>query len=463
MKFLADAYFGKIGRLPMYSMEMNNFINCTSMEQVYFDLLSGPLLEDDDKDLFDTVFEADLPFELADPAVDFESDVAGWVKQSPIWGRDLPEVSSVEGEAPADANWISEVQSWAKEASKVESSEDDEVDVVSIDDDGKSAQSIEHTTPTKPSTQPTPEQSPAKTNEDTPVVSSSLIDRMKAASAKKRSPILIQPPERSRPATTKSDAATNTAPCPAATPDHDYCTAAKGSPKAKSQSGKGDHVVVRRVSRSPSVTRRYRPRSVSRRRHPSRSPRRRSRSSSPSSRSSSCGSSDGSVRRRSRPTQRLRDSRGPWRPQRRQDSRRFMPSPPRRRIPDQKDERRVIYVGNIPEGTTRLALRERFARFGHIEEVSVHFRDHGDNYGFVTFLRGSDAYEAVEHGNDDPKLPQFDLCFGGRRQFCRTNWADLDSQYERYYYIQREQHVNSLDFDSLLQAAKSKSQGHSRY
>lgn len=139
----------------------------------------------------------------------------------------------------------------------------------------------------------------------------------------------------------------------------------------------------------------------------------------------------------------------------------MLPSPPRRRVPDgQKEERRVIYVGNIPEGTTRTDLRQRFAQFGNIEEVSVHFRDRGDNYGFVTFMQSRDAYEAVEHGNDDPKLPRFDLCFGGRRQFCRTNWADLDSQYERYYYIQRQPRVDNIDFDSLLQAAKTQARSH---
>ncbi|XP_050049130.1 uncharacterized protein [Dermacentor andersoni] len=445
----------------MYSMEMNNLINCRNMEQVYFDLLSGPLLEDDDKDLLDS----DLPFELPDPSVVFESEVACWVQQSPIWGKNVPDIkNSVEEEVEGDINWVSEIPGWIKEVPKIESSEEDEVDVVSVDDDTKSLQSTEPSTPTKTDTQPLPDKSPKNAAEGAPVVSSSLLDRMKAASAKKRSPILIQPPERSRPS--KNDAATNTAPCPAATPDHDYCTAAKGGSRAENHSGKRDHAVVRPVSRSPSVTRSYRPQKRSVARRPSRSPRRRrrSRSSSPSSGSSSYGSSDDSVRRRSRSSRRSRDCHSSWRPQHCQkEPRRFMPSPPRRRIPDQKEERRVIYVGNIPEGTTRLALRERFARFGHIEEVSVHFRDHGDNYGFVTFLRGSDAYEAVEHGNDDPKLPRFDLCFGGRRQFCRTNWADLDSQYERYYYIQREPHVNNLDFDSLLQAAKSKIQGSQQY
>ncbi|XP_022248591.1 peroxisome proliferator-activated receptor gamma coactivator-related protein 1-like isoform X2 [Limulus polyphemus] len=117
------------------------------------------------------------------------------------------------------------------------------------------------------------------------------------------------------------------------------------------------------------------------------------------------------------------------------------------------EERRVIYVGNIPEGTTRTDLRNRFCKFGPIEEVSVHLRDHGDNYGFVTFHNRSDAFEALEHGNDDASYPKVDLCFGGRRQFCKNSYADLDSQAQ--HSAQKPFRNRNLDFDSLLQAAKA--------
>lgn len=53
-----------------------------------------------------------------------------------------------------------------------------------------------------------------------------------------------------------------------------------------------------------------------------------------------------------------------------------------------------------------------------------------DNYGFVTFAYKVDAYEAVEHGNDDPYLPKYDLSFGGRRAFCKETYADLGNIYE---------------------------------
>jgi len=48
-----------------------------------------------------------------------------------------------------------------------------------------------------------------------------------------------------------------------------------------------------------------------------------------------------------------------------------------------------------------------------------------ENYGFVTFVYNNDAYEAVEHGNDNPSLPEYTLSFGGRRAFCKSKYADL--------------------------------------
>lgn len=86
----------------------------------------------------------------------------------------------------------------------------------------------------------------------------------------------------------------------------------------------------------------------------------------------------------------------------------------------------MIYVGRLEEGISKVDLRRRFEVFGPVVDISVHFREHGDNYGFVTFAYKNDAYEAVEHGNDDPSLPRYDLCFGGRRAFCKVKYADLD-------------------------------------
>lgn len=119
----------------------------------------------------------------------------------------------------------------------------------------------------------------------------------------------------------------------------------------------------------------------------------------------------------------------------------------------QIEERRVVYVGKLPEGLKVNDLRECFMRFGPIQDISIHFRESGDNYGFVTFFNRSDAYEVVERGKLDPKLRRFDLCFGGRRQFCRTRYSDLDSVDEG-----PRRSLGETDFDTLLQKAKAGSQ-----
>lgn len=202
----------------------------------------------------------------------------------------------------------------------------------------------------------------------------------------------------------------------------------------------------------------------------------RSRSLSHSSNSSSCSS-------RSRSRSRSRDSHwnGKWRsrsPRRTgrynknhwRDNRRWQRRSPvrlNRPLPvvnqdwgvaekmRQVEERRVIYVGRIEEGTTKAHLRERFQVFGPIVDISVHFRERGDNYGFVTFAYKVDAYEAVEHGNDDPSLPHYDLCFGGRRAFCKQRYADLDGVSNQQYNPYQGQRSNE-SFDLLLREAQAK-------
>lgn len=125
------------------------------------------------------------------------------------------------------------------------------------------------------------------------------------------------------------------------------------------------------------------------------------------------------------------------------------------------EERRVMYVGRICEGTSRADLRKRFQVFGPIEEISVHFRDRGDNYGFVTFQSKSDAFSAIEHGNDDTSYPKVDLCFGGRRAFCKERYADLDSggiRNKGYIDASSTKPIKTEgtdDFDFLLQQARA--------
>ncbi|XP_069652896.1 peroxisome proliferator-activated receptor gamma coactivator-related protein 1 isoform X1 [Haliaeetus albicilla] len=120
------------------------------------------------------------------------------------------------------------------------------------------------------------------------------------------------------------------------------------------------------------------------------------------------------------------------------------------------EERRVVFIGKIPSRMTRSELRHRFSVFGDIEECTLHFRSDGDNYGFVTYRYAEEAFAAIESGHKlrRPDEQPFDLCFGGRRQFCRRNYADLDSNREDFDPAPVKSKFDSLDFDTLLRQAQ---------
>ncbi|XP_075933057.1 peroxisome proliferator-activated receptor gamma coactivator-related protein 1 [Anarhichas minor] len=119
------------------------------------------------------------------------------------------------------------------------------------------------------------------------------------------------------------------------------------------------------------------------------------------------------------------------------------------------EERRVVYIGRIRGTMTQNELKERFSLFGEIEECTLHFRDHGDNYGFVTYYDTKNAFTAIENGSKlrKPDELPFDLCFGGRRQFCKSNYADLDLSRE-YEPLPAKGKFHGLDFDTLLKQAQ---------
>ncbi|XP_076017072.1 peroxisome proliferator-activated receptor gamma coactivator-related protein 1 [Genypterus blacodes] len=119
------------------------------------------------------------------------------------------------------------------------------------------------------------------------------------------------------------------------------------------------------------------------------------------------------------------------------------------------EERRVVYVGRIRGSMTQTELKDRFTLFGEIEDCTLHFRDHGDNYGFVTYYNIKDAFTAIENGSKlrKPDELPFDLCFGGRRQFCQTSYADLDSN-RGYEPSPAKGKFHGLDFDTLLKQAQ---------
>eukprot|EP00070_Physeter_catodon_P041001 XP_028347895.1 peroxisome proliferator-activated receptor gamma coactivator 1-alpha isoform X7 [Physeter catodon] len=92
------------------------------------------------------------------------------------------------------------------------------------------------------------------------------------------------------------------------------------------------------------------------------------------------------------------------------------------------EERRVIYVGKIRPDTTRTELRDRFEVFGEIEECTVNLRDDGDSYGFITYRYTCDAFAALENGYTLRRSNEtdFELYFCGRKQFFKSNYADLE-------------------------------------
>nr|XP_058921925.1 peroxisome proliferator-activated receptor gamma coactivator 1-alpha isoform X3 [Kogia breviceps] len=199
---------------------------------------------------------------------------------------------------------------------------------------------------------------------------------------------------------------------------------------------------------------RSRSRSFSRHRSCSRSPYSRSRSRSPGSRSSSRSCyyyESGHCRRRAHRNSPLcarSRSRSPYgrRPRydsyeeyqherlkreeyRRQYEKRESERAKQRERQRQKaiEERRVIYVGKIRPDTTRTELRDRFEVFGEIEECTVNLRDDGDSYGFITYRYTCDAFAALENGYTLRRSNEtdFELYFCGRKQFFKSNYADL--------------------------------------
>ncbi|XP_025061365.1 peroxisome proliferator-activated receptor gamma coactivator 1-alpha isoform X3 [Alligator sinensis] len=120
------------------------------------------------------------------------------------------------------------------------------------------------------------------------------------------------------------------------------------------------------------------------------------------------------------------------------------------------EERRVIYVGKIRPDTTRTELRDRFEVFGEIEECTVNLRDDGDSYGFITYRYTCDAFAALENGYTLRRSnePDFELYFCGRKQFCKCNYADLDSNSDDFDPASTKSKYDSMDFDSLLKEAQ---------
>ena len=78
----------------------------------------------------------------------------------------------------------------------------------------------------------------------------------------------------------------------------------------------------------------------------------------------------------------------------------------------------------------------------------------------MTFRNKGDAFTAIEQGNDDTSYPKVDLCFGGRRAFCKEKYSDLGNS--KLALIFSSNHISAVylqfffaDSRSFLTGAKS--------
>ncbi|MBN3291013.1 PRGC1 protein, partial [Polypterus senegalus] len=253
------------------------------------------------------------------------------------------------------------------------------------------------------------------------------------------------------------------------------CSPSSCSPSRSSVSPPKSLFFSERLHRSRSTSQsRSRTRSYHRHWSCSRSPYSRSRSRSPYSRSLSrtrCDNDSGHNRPRSHrsPHSYSRSrSRSPYNRRPRYDSYEEYQHERLKREEYQRDyekreferakqeERRVVYVGRLRSDITRTELKRRFEVFGEIEECTVNMRDDGDNIGFITYRYTCDAFAALENGHSLRRLnePQFELCFGGCKQFCQSNYTDLDSHSDDFDPAATKSKYDSLDFDSLLKEAQ---------
>ncbi|MEE6462384.1 hypothetical protein FKM82_001572 [Ascaphus truei] len=232
--------------------------------------------------------------------------------------------------------------------------------------------------------------------------------------------------------------------------------------------------------RSQRICSRSRSRSFSQHRSSSHSPYSRSRSRSPSSRSSSgscCCYETDHCRQRNSPMYARSQSSSPYGRRPRYDSyeeyqherlkreeyrkeyeKRESERAKQRERQRQKaiEEHRIIYIGKMRPNITRTELRARFQVFGEIEECTVNLRDDGDCYGFITYRYTCDAFAALENGYTLRRSnePDFELCFCERKQFCKSNYADLDSNSDDFDPASTKSKYDSMDFDSLLKEAQ---------
>ncbi|XP_034661334.1 serine/arginine repetitive matrix protein 2 [Drosophila subobscura] len=126
------------------------------------------------------------------------------------------------------------------------------------------------------------------------------------------------------------------------------------------------------------------------------------------------------------------------------------------------EERRIVYVGRIEQETTKELLRQKFLAYGSIKQITIHYKENGMKYGFVTYERAQDAFTAIDTSPRDPQINMYDISFGGRRAFCRASYADLDNaginNYHSYVFPKEAPAPKAQEdsFEALLLKVKAK-------
>ncbi|KAH8277497.1 hypothetical protein KR026_011655 [Drosophila bipectinata] len=126
------------------------------------------------------------------------------------------------------------------------------------------------------------------------------------------------------------------------------------------------------------------------------------------------------------------------------------------------EERRIVYVGRIEQETTKEMLRRKFLPYGSIKQITLHYKENGMKYGFVTYEKAQDAFTAIDTSPRDSQINMYDISFGGRRAFCRATYADLDNAgintYDSYVYPKEAPapKVREDSFEALLLSVKAK-------
>lgn len=57
---------------------------------------------------------------------------------------------------------------------------------------------------------------------------------------------------------------------------------------------------------------------------------------------------------------------------------------------------KVLYIGDIPDGTKKSDINAWFGKFGNIEDIQMYFCDTGNNYAFVTYKYNHETRNAIK-------------------------------------------------------------------